>query len=58
MTALFVNIIGITGEEVLVTTVVISVPLTLIMMLIFIKLKNTIKQAFHRTVPNTLKKED
>lgn len=58
MTALFVNIIGITGEGMLVTTVVLSVPLTLIMIFIFMKLKTTLKQAFHRMVPNTLKKEN
>lgn len=58
MTELFVSITGITGERLLVTTVVLSVLLTTIMILIFIKLKSMLKQAFHRTIPNTLKKED
>lgn len=64
MTALIVNIIGITVKApfaittALVITIVLSIPLTLIMILIFIKIKRTLKEVFHRTVPNALKKEN
>lgn len=58
MTALIVYIIGITGEGILVITTIISVPLTLIMMFTFVKIKRMLKQIFHRTVPDTLKKEE
>ncbi len=62
MTALFANIfsnlIGVTGEGVLVMTIVLSIPLTLIIIFIFIKTKSMFKRVFHRTVPNTLNKEE
>lgn len=62
MTALFVNaisnLIGVTGEGLFVTTIVLSIPLTLIMIFIFIKIKSIFKQRFHRTIPNTLNKEE
>lgn len=58
MTALIVYIIGITGEGFLVITTIISVPLTLIMMFTFVKIKRMLKQIFHRTVPDALKNEE
>ncbi len=58
MAALFSNAIGITGNGLLITAIVLSIPLTLIMILIFIKLKNVVKQVFHRAIPSTLKNEN
>lgn len=58
MTVLIVYIIGITGEEALVITTIISIPLTLIMMFTFVKIKRMLKQIFHRTVPDALKNEE
>lgn len=58
MTALIVYIIGITGEGFLVITTIISVPLTLIMMFAFVKIRRMLKQIFHRTVPDALKNEE
>lgn len=58
MTALIVYIIGITGEGFLVITTIISVPLTLIMMFAFVKIRRMLKQIFHRTVPDVLKNEE
>lgn len=58
MAALIVYIIGITGEGFLVITTIISVPLTLIMMFAFVKIRRMLKQIFHRTVPDALKNEE
>lgn len=62
MTVLFVNVIsnliGVIGEGLLIVTIVFSTLMTLIMIFIYIKIKNMFKQVFHRTIPNTLNKED
>lgn len=58
MAALFSSIIGITGKGLFYTAIVLSIPITLILILFFVKLKNAVRQVFHRAIPSTLKKEN
>lgn len=52
------NLIGVTRDGVFVIAFVLSIPWTVIIFLLFLKIKSTLKRAFHRTVPEILNKEN